>query len=104
MRDRCSAVRCSMPPKLICLLILAFANMTLIRAAEGPKVTFYVQLIRGSDTDPPDDPACRPVGPKLGKVLRGVFRWKNYCEVKREIVSLAKDKIVRLHLTPDREV
>src|SRR6266446_7826882 len=104
MPDHYSSVRGSMLPNLLWVLVLAFASITAIRAGDAQKVTFYVQLIRGSDSDKPDDPACKPVGAKLGKTLRGVFRWKNYCEVKRETVTLAKDKVARLHLTREREV
>ena len=93
-----------MAPKSLWLLFLALASITTVRAADAQKVTFYVQLIRGSDSDKPDDSACKPVGAKLGKSLRGVFRWKNYCEVKRETVTLSKDKVARLLLTREREV
>jgi len=93
-----------MLPKFLGLLFLALASLTAVRAAEPPKVTFYVQLILGSDSDKPDDPACKPVGAKLGKILRGVFRWTNYCEVKRETVMLSKDKVARVHLAREREV
>ena len=75
-----------------------------IQAADAPKLTFHVQLIRGSDSDTPDNPAWRPVGARLDKNLHGVFRWKNYWEVKREAVTLSKDKVARLHLTREREV
>ena len=90
--------------KFLCLLFLALASISTVRAGDAKKVTFYVQLIRGSDSDNPDDPACKPVGAKLGKTLRGVFRWKNYCEVKRETVTLSKDKVARLVLTREREL
>jgi hypothetical protein len=93
-----------MLPKSLWLLVLALASVTTVGAADAQTVTFYVQLIRGSDSDKPEDPACKPVGPKLGKILRGVFRWKNYCEVKRETVSLSKDKVVRVQLTKERGV
>jgi hypothetical protein len=93
-----------MLPKSLWLLVLALTSVTTVGAADAQKVTFYVQLIRGSDADKPEDPACKPVGPKLGKMLRGVFRWKNYCEVKRETVSLSKDKVARVLLTKEREV
>jgi hypothetical protein len=93
-----------MLPKFLWLLSLTLASIATVRAADAQKVTFYVQLIRGSDFDQPDDPACKPVGAKLGKTLRGVFRWKNYCEVKRETVTLSKDKVARLHLTREREI
>ena len=93
-----------MLPKFLWLLFLALAGISTVRAGDTQHLTFYVQLIRGSDSDKPDDPACKPVGAKLGKILRGVFRWKNYCEVKRETVALTKDKVARLKLTPEREL
>src|SRR5262245_15498917 len=104
MPRRGSNVRCSMLQKILWWLVLASASIPTLQAGDAQEVTFYVQLIRGSDSDKPDDPACKPVGAKLGKKLRGVFRWKSYCEVKRETVTLAKDKVARFHLTPEREV
>ena len=93
-----------MLPKSLWLLVLVLASVTTVEAADAQAVTFYVQLIHGSDSDKPEDAVCKPVGPKLGKILRGVFRWKNYCEVKRETLTLAKDKVARVPLTPEREV
>jgi len=85
-------------------LFLALTVFSGVRAADVPKATFYVQLIRGSDADKPENPTWAPVGPKLGKNLRAVFRWKNYWEVKREAVAVSSDKAARLHLTREREV
>jgi hypothetical protein len=93
-----------MLPKFLWLLLLSLVCIPTVEAADAQKVTFYVQLIRGSDSDKPEDAACKPVGAKLGKILRGVFRWKDYYEVKRETLTLAKDKVARVHLTPEREV
>src|SRR2546423_9295813 len=87
------------------LLLLALVGTTALQATDdAQKITFYVQLIRGSDSDKPDDPAWKPVGAKLDKKLRAVFRWKNYWEVKRETVTLSKDKVARRQMTRDREV
>ena len=86
------------------LFLLVSLSCLTVRAGEAQKVTFHVQLIRGSDSEQPEDPAWKPVGTKLGKNLRGVFRWKNYWEVKREAVMLSKDKVARLRLTREHEV
>ncbi len=86
------------------LLFLSVAGFVNVHAADTQKVTFYVQLIRGSDSAKPDDPAWKPVGAKLDKNLRGVFRWKSYWEVKRQTVVLGTGEIRRFHLTADREV
>ena len=93
-----------LPRKLLWLLFLAMFGSDAIQAADAPKLTFHVQLIRGSDSDTPDNPAWRPVGARLDKNLHGVFRWKNYWEVKREAVTLSKDKVARLHLARERDV
>ena len=90
--------------KISWLLFLSVAGVVGVQAADAHKVTFYVQLIRGSDSDKPDDPAWKPVGAKLDKNLRGVFRWRNYWEVKRRTVVLGTGEIRRFHLTADREV
>ena len=90
--------------KISWLLFLSVAGLVTVHAADAQKITFYIQLVRGSDSDKPDDPAWKPAGAKLDKNLRGVFRWKNYWEVKREVVALSKDKVARLHLTREREV
>jgi len=92
-----------MLPKFLWLLLMSLVCIPAVEAADE-KVTFYVQLIRGSDSDQPEDAACKPVGAKLGKMLRGVFRWKSYCEVKRETLTLAKGNVARVPLTPEREV
>ena len=86
------------------LLLLTGLGYLTVQAGEAQKVTFHIQLIRGSDSEKPEDPAWKPVGVKLGKNLRGVFRWKNYWEVKREAVMLSKDKAARLRLTQEHEV
>src|SRR6266699_3553479 len=86
------------------LLFLALASFPTVWAADAEKVPFSVQLVRGSDSDKPDDPAWKRVEAELDKYLRAVFRWKYYWEVKRDSVSLLPDKVARLHLTGEREV
>ena len=77
---------------------------TMLFAADTRTVTFYVQLICGSDSDKPLNPDWKPVGPKLNQRLRAVFRWKHYWEVKRESVELNQNHVARLHLTRERDV
>src|SRR5213083_2500523 len=105
MAEGCRSVRWLMlrfTQKISWLLFLSVAGVVGVQAADAHKVTFYVQLIRGSDSDKPDDPAWKPVGAKLDKNLRGVFRWRNYWEVKRRTVVLGTGEIRRFHLTADR--
>src|SRR2546429_7760174 len=106
MPGGCHSVRSSMPltRKLLWLSCLVCVGVLAVRAEDGPKVTFHVQLIRGADLDKPDDPRWKAIGPKLSRNLRGVFRWTNYWEVKRESVTLEKGKVAKLRLMPERVV
>jgi hypothetical protein len=107
MTDGTFCVRLLMSPltrRFPWLLFLALTVFSAVRAADVQKATFYVQLIRGSDADKPENPTWAPVGPKLDKNLRAVFRWKNYWEVKRETITVSSAKAARLHLTREREV
>jgi len=72
--------------------------------ADNQAVTFYTQLIRGSDQDKPAKSNWRAVGPKLSKQLAPKFRWKNYWEVSRQSVDVLPGKSARLGLNGDREI
>ena len=52
----------------IVLMLLAFAPVGTARADDGAAI-FYVQLIRGTDTDQPPVPGSKSVGPKLAETL-----------------------------------
>lgn len=71
------------------LTALFFVAAPLARAADLSSVTFYVQLVQGSDQDAPPTAQARAIGAKLDQRLHNVFRWKNYWELKRENVTLA---------------
>ena len=72
--------------------------------ADVPAVTFYVQLVRGSDVDAPQAPKARSIGPKLDRRLHDIFKWKNYWEIKREIVTLNAGTKIRKQMTAQRQV
>jgi hypothetical protein len=90
-----------MKPILLALLML---GAPLGYAADSPPLTFYVQLIRGTDSDSPPTADAHLVGAKLDHRLHDVFRWKNYWEVKRETISISPGQTVRQHITLEREV
>ena len=72
-------------------------------SAEEEDMTFYVQLIRGTDERTPPSPEARLVGPELGRRLH-VFKWKNYWEISRRTVVLKPGAKSRQRLTPQREL
>ena len=90
--------------KRLALLLLVMMAATPSRAAAGNEaVTFYVQLIRGTDDASPPAPGAQPAGPALSRRLE-MFRWKNYWEVERRTVVLNAGGKSRQRMTPRREV
>jgi hypothetical protein len=86
---------------VLILPLLAFCDT--VRAAEE-SVTYYVQAIRGTDSDKPPTPQAKALGPKLSERLAPVFRWKSYWEVKRVGVVLTKGRSERVKLPGGLEV
>jgi hypothetical protein len=86
------------------LIALLLCSAPMARGANGPAVTFYVQLVRGSDADSRPASQARAIGPKLDHRLHEVFRWRNYWEVKREVLNVKPGAKVRRRITPQREV
>jgi hypothetical protein len=86
------------------LLALLLVAAPLARAADVSAVTFYLQLVQGSDQDNPPTPQAHTVGAKLDQRLHNVFRWKNYWELKRETVTLAAGGKSRKDMSPRLQV
>ncbi len=78
-------------------LIALFSLSGAVIAGDDP-VTFYVQLLRGTNEEKTEDIKVKEVGPKLRKKLSPVFRWKNYWEVSRTAVTVGKGKTGRVQL------
>ena len=91
-------MRCS----VIILAMLVSALTSEAKAGEGA-ITFYVQLVRGTETTQPPVPGCKPVGPKLAGTFRPVFKWKSYWEMNRQQVALGPGQTTRVRLGNGRE-
>ena len=75
-----------------------------LNAAEAEKVTYYIQLIRGTEDASPPSPDCQPIGPKIAKRLSPVFRWNYYWEMARKDVAMERGEKKLVHLAPQRSV
>jgi len=95
--------------KRIVFLLLFLSVMAVVIGArfvlraEGRDVTFYLQLVRGTDGVSPPSPDAPPVGPQLSRRLQ-MFRWEHYWEIKRQTVVLKPGGKTRQRLNPQREV
>lgn len=89
---------------------VALALVAVVPAWGGPAnkaqhpVMYYVQLIRGNDSDKPPTLGNKPAGPKLDTQLRAVFKWKSYWEVNREDVKVVPGQKTKVRLSKDRDV
>src|SRR5665213_3068884 len=86
------------------MLLVLMLGLAVGQSAGAPGVTFYVQLVRGSDADAPPTAEAQLIGAKLGQRLHGVFKWKNYWEIKREAVTLKTGEKVRKRMSAQQEV
>src|SRR5262245_62762345 len=96
--------RCTMS-RLFCLLLLAASSTQADAWGEGAQpLTYYIQLIRGSDQEHRHEAAWKPIGPKLSNRLSPVFRWKNYWEVNCQAVAVERGRVKRCRLSDVRDV
>ena len=85
---------------IVMLTVVALAGET--RAA-AQATTFYVQLIRGTDTAQPPVPRSKCVGHKLTETFRSVFKCQAYWEINRQEVSVSPGRVARVQLGNGRE-
>lgn len=85
---------------IVMLTVVALAGET--RAA-AQATTFYVQLIRGTDTAQPPVPRSKCVGHKLAEKFRPVFKCQAYWEINRQEVTVSPGRVGRVQLGNGRE-
>lgn len=85
-------------------LVFLATGLSLSPGADGEKVTYYVQLVRGGNDATPPEPGARRIGPKLSARFRPVFKWEHYWEIHRQEVALAGGQKANLRLNPERTV
>jgi hypothetical protein len=90
--------------RLLVLISLLLAVVGCRPTTSEPKVTFYLQFVRGSDRDTPPTAEAKPIGPKLNYKLRSVWGWKSYWELKRDSIVVSPGQRARKRLSPEREV
>ncbi|HEY3862365.1 MAG TPA: hypothetical protein VGO59_10795 [Verrucomicrobiae bacterium] len=90
--------------KRIVLAWLALLALPLLApCADKTDVTFYLQLIRGTDDDKPPATEARMAGPEVRRRLQ-MFKWKNYWEMSRRTVVLGAGSKTRQRMSARREV
>jgi len=85
-------------------LILSAVTLTAAVKVRPDPLTFYVQLIRGSDEEAPPSAGSRRVGSRLAETFHSVFRLRNFWEMDRQEVALAPGQKTKVRLTLEREV
>ena len=62
------------------IAVSAFVVVAVARAGDGA-ITYYVQLIRGTDSEQPPQQGSKHVGAKLARQFNRAFKLKNYWEI-----------------------
>jgi hypothetical protein len=88
------------------LVLLAAAGLGVLpgRGAEQASVTYYIQLVRGTDQAQPPTPESKAIGAKLSGRLRAVFRWEHYWELCRQEVRVMPGHSAKIQLSRERAV
>jgi hypothetical protein len=84
-------------------LLLLLALPFLAAGADTSGVTFYLQLIRGTEDDKPPTSEAKLAGPEVSRRLQ-MFKWKNYWEMARRTVVLQEGGKTRQKMSAQREV
>lgn len=98
-------MRCTASARILLGIVVCLTCGLATRAGEtNAPVTFYVQLVRGTDEEGKPQPDSKRIGLKLASQFERVFRWKFYWEMNRHEVQLPDGKKCRIKLNPEREV
>ncbi len=81
--------------------LLLLANSAFCASKDG--ITFYIQLVQGTDADMPPATGATLIGDALSRRLQ-MFKWKNYWEIQRQTVELSAGAKVRRHIMRKHEV
>jgi hypothetical protein len=84
---------------IVVLFVLAFPGVA--DAGDGA-ITYYVQLIRGTDSDQPPQAESGKVGSKLSQKLCCPFKWKHYWEICQRQVKVLPGQTVKVDLSNNR--
>jgi hypothetical protein len=90
--------------KKMLVLMAAIWAVATVGVVDTTKVTFYVQLVRGTDDSTAPSQESRPIGPKLAGHLRHIFKWAHFWEVEYRELQLEPGKKTKLRLNAQREV
>ena len=74
-----------------------------VAPADEAGVTYYVQLIRGTDSDQPPQPGSHRVGARLAGEFHNVFNWSHYWEICQRKVDVHPGHTAKVSLGNGRE-
>jgi hypothetical protein len=86
------------------MLAVLFVGAAVSCSRDSVKLTYYVQLVRGSNDAQPPDPGSTAIGPKVAAQLRPVIAWRNLWEMSRQEASVGIGEKTRMQLNPRRGV
>jgi hypothetical protein len=89
---------------VVCILAVSVFTLTGAAQAQERPITYYVQLVRGTDSDQPPQTGSKLVGAKLAEKFHSVFKWKHYWETNQRKVEVNPGRSARVDLANGRAV
>lgn len=86
------------------LLFFLISALPVLAGAKDESLKLRVQLVWGTNDEKSPNPKHKELDDTIRRKLSGVFKWKNYFEVKQEDASVGPKKTQRLQLSPQCEV
>jgi hypothetical protein len=90
--------------QVVCIIAVSVFTLTGAAEAQERPITYYVQLVRGTDSDQPPQSGSRLVGAKLAEKFHSVFKWKHYWEINQRKVEVNPGRSARVDLANGRAV
>ena len=89
---------------LLATCLFVSATLGADAAQGGGDTSYQVLLVWGTDGETPKDKPLTELDSKLQEKLKGIFKWKNYFEVSRKPLTVAKESSQKLKLSDKCEI
>ena len=90
--------------RMLCWLVVFWCMADVAESQEPASLTVYVQTIRGTNEEKPQERTWKRIGPKLSGRLAPIFQWKHYWQVGLTEVRLEPRRPRKIRLSDVREL
>ena len=89
---------------MLCWLVGFCCIAGVAKSQEPISLTLYIQIIRGTNEEKPQERTWKQIGPKLSGRLAPIFQWKHYWQVGLAEVRLEPHRVKKARLSDIRHL